>query len=252
MDSAQLPDYLMIPGELILDRDLQPLDGYVYGIVYWYARLKLQRCTATSETIANHLGVSEGSVRNSLTRLINRNYLQSHYNRPKHQRELIPMISFANSATANNPLPKKSEKSTSSNDDMPNELASSTSSFDDMARHQMMKSTSSNDEFFPGQLRTPIQKIYTKDINKKIYKRKSIAIKDITQDDVIEIAEKYNTTIGLVNFQLETLTNYCQSKGRLYKDHKAALRNFVLAELKRQAERRIGDPSKKGIDARDL
>ncbi len=98
------------------------------------------------------------------------------------------------------------------------------------------------------------QYIYTEK-DKKITKNfpsKYSSINEITEKDLVEIAEKYHVSLGFVKLKLETLKNYCEAKGRRYKNYKSALRNFVLTDMQRQVERRQGDPTKRGIDARHI
>jgi len=82
--------------------------------------------------------------------------------------------------------------------------------------------------------------------------KKFSSIKDIQEFDIIEISEKYHVSLGFVRMQLETLKNYCESKGRIYKNYKAALRNFVLGDMKRMAERSSKDGNKRAVDARNI
>lgn len=83
-------------------------------------------------------------------------------------------------------------------------------------------------------------------------KRKYSSIKEITEEDLIEIANRYKVSVGFVSLQLEKLKNYCSSSGRRYKNYKSALRNFVLGDLQRRAERQYPDDNKRGIDARNV
>lgn len=83
-------------------------------------------------------------------------------------------------------------------------------------------------------------------------KRKYSSIKDITEEDIVEISEKYKVPVGFVKLQLETLNNYCASNGREYKNYKAALRNFIINAMGRKIERKQKNDSKSGIDAREV
>ena len=78
------------------------------------------------------------------------------------------------------------------------------------------------------------------------------SIDKITPYDLGEIAVKYNVPMGFVELQLEALRNYCESKNKRYSNYKAALRNFVLSEIKRHAERRSYGASKVSIDPNQL
>lgn len=81
--------------------------------------------------------------------------------------------------------------------------------------------------------------------------KKYSSLKDIEKVDLTEIAEKYKVSLGFVELQLEKLKNYCESKGRRYKNYKSALRNFVLGDMQRHIER-TNDPTKRAVDARNL
>ena len=53
------------------------------------------------------------------------------------------------------------------------------------------------------------------------------SIKSLTDKEFGELAERYNVPIAFVISKYEDLTNYCEAKGKKYKDYLAALRNFV-------------------------
>jgi hypothetical protein len=63
------PDFIMIPRQLLGDKDLHPLDCVVFGYIYWFTKLKNERCTAGNKLLAELVGASSVSVQNSLTRL---------------------------------------------------------------------------------------------------------------------------------------------------------------------------------------
>lgn len=144
-----LPDFLIIPSQIIVDKELQPLDGYVYGVVYWYRKLKLEKCIASSDKIAQILNSTEGGVQNSINRLTKKGYIKSAYDRKKHQRELIPLIAFHKSTTSNDVVPP----------------------------HQMMTSTTSNDVSTQPQIRTPNKNTKEEEINNTFKGEKSLLTK---------------------------------------------------------------------------
>jgi antitoxin (DNA-binding transcriptional repressor) of toxin-antitoxin stability system len=74
----------------------------------------------------------------------------------------------------------------------------------------------------------------------------------ITEDDINQIAENYKVSVSYVMFELEQLKNYCASHGKKYKDYKAALRNFVLRDMKQRMEGRINQNARPAVDARGL
>ena len=74
-------------------------------------------------------------------------------------------------------------------------------------------------------------------IKKNIKKRESPSFNGITFKDKEEIASQYKVPLSLVEYSYESLRNYCESKGRVYRDYKAALRNFVLKDMKEVASK---------------
>lgn len=73
------PDLFIVPGVVMLDKDLQPLDSKVYAAVYWLERLRDGRCYASNATIGKIVGASGGSVANALTRLRDKGYIACNY-----------------------------------------------------------------------------------------------------------------------------------------------------------------------------
>lgn len=134
----KLPDFLIIPSIVIRDEELQPLDWCVYGVVYWYTKLKLEKCIASSKNIADILNVKPNSVDNAVIRLVKKRFLMSIYNRQSHTRELIPQVTFTSKEELeiiDNPSNKG------------------------MASPQMMKGIPSNDVSTRAHLGTPNKKI---------------------------------------------------------------------------------------------
>jgi len=70
------PDFYIVPRIIKDNKKLQPKDGDVYAVVYWFERLKDGRCTAKNETIAGILNCNSLSVANSLKRLEDCGYIQ--------------------------------------------------------------------------------------------------------------------------------------------------------------------------------
>lgn len=69
------PEFLHIPAIVAFDKDLQPLDVMVYGVVYWLERLRDGRCYASNATLAKVVGSSASGVANSLVRLREKRYI---------------------------------------------------------------------------------------------------------------------------------------------------------------------------------
>jgi len=64
-----------------------------------------------------------------------------------------------------------------------------------------------------------------KNIIKRKRKRKSL--KSITEEDFEYIANFYQVPVAFVKSKYDDLVNYCEAKGKRYRDYLAALRNFV-------------------------
>jgi hypothetical protein len=78
------------------------------------------------------------------------------------------------------------------------------------------------------------------------------SIENITEEDITEISERYSVSIGFVKLQLEKLHNWCEAKGKSYKDYKKALMNWVLLDMQRASENKRLYGHKGGIDARGI
>lgn len=81
---------------------------------------------------------------------------------------------------------------------------------------------------------------------------KKSSLESLTKEDVEQIAEDYHVSAGFVRLQLEKMSNWLGASGKSYKDYKKALRNWVLRDAEKLAERTRGDPTKRSIDARNL
>lgn len=86
---------------------------------------------------------------------------------------------------------------------------------------------------------------------KKIIKRKTVD--DITQEDIENIARDYKISTGRVVYNLEQLKAYIPNRTKKpYKDHLAALRQFVLRDIKQSVERASSYGNKTAIDASNV
>lgn len=73
------PDFLIIPYAIKAHEDLRPSDGDVYGVIYWFERLKDGKCTASNETIAEVACCGVRNVRGALDRLEKEGFVQRVY-----------------------------------------------------------------------------------------------------------------------------------------------------------------------------
>lgn len=90
------PDFLVIPHELVRDERLQPLDRILYGVIYWYAKMKDGRCFASNQTLADACGpaTKPGSVQDALTRLEESGHVQRVFSSPRVRSEIVPLVSM--------------------------------------------------------------------------------------------------------------------------------------------------------------
>jgi hypothetical protein len=51
------PDFILIPYIVMVEEGITPLDGLVYGLIYWFGKLRDETCTATNKTMARILNV---------------------------------------------------------------------------------------------------------------------------------------------------------------------------------------------------
>lgn len=86
------PDLFIIPGVVMLDPDLQPMDSKVYAAIYWLERLRDGRCYASNATIGKIVGSSSSGVNNSLNRLRKQGYIQCTYDDNNHRTGIITLV----------------------------------------------------------------------------------------------------------------------------------------------------------------
>ena len=115
------PDFIQIPFQLIRDQNLQPIDRLLYGALYWLEHLKKESCTAGNATLGDLLGVSGGTVANSLIRLEAEGYIKRTFKdeKKKHRKEIEVQIAFSK-------VPEIIHKLDSSNDETKKSLINQT------------------------------------------------------------------------------------------------------------------------------
>lgn len=96
--TPQFPDFVVIPGVLILDERLTPLDVKVYGVVYWMTRLRLKKCVVSNKVLAKYTQSHITSIEKSLARLDETGYIERTYKAGETgesvRDEIIPLIVF--------------------------------------------------------------------------------------------------------------------------------------------------------------
>lgn len=91
---AYLPDFFMYPSSLINEEKIRPTDCLIYGVIYWYSRLKLQKCVLSNDAIAEMLKITTSASRQGIYRLIKAGYVKAIYADDDKTRriELIPLV----------------------------------------------------------------------------------------------------------------------------------------------------------------
>ena len=72
----KLPDFIIVPYQLLEDKKITLVDERLYGIIYWFTKLKNEQCTASNKTLAELLKSTTGTIQNSLTKLEELGYIQ--------------------------------------------------------------------------------------------------------------------------------------------------------------------------------
>ena len=85
------PKYFIIPYKIATDKELKPIDSYVYATIFWLGKLRNKKCTASNKRIAKATkNIVEQTVERSLTRLERRGHIKRFYfdkNR-RHRKEI--------------------------------------------------------------------------------------------------------------------------------------------------------------------
>lgn len=99
------PDVFIIPGLVMLDQTLRPIDIKVYGCIYWLERLKDGRCFASNNTIAKVIGSSSDGVKASIIRLKKAGYIKCIYedDAKKIRKQIITLVHMMSRVGSNEP-----------------------------------------------------------------------------------------------------------------------------------------------------
>lgn len=90
------PDFFITPYVLIEDKRVKPLDERVYSTVYYFRKMRGQKCTASNETLAEIAKSTSKSVQNSLLRLEKLGYVLRTFKdkERKIRDEIIPLVTM--------------------------------------------------------------------------------------------------------------------------------------------------------------
>ena len=219
MIEQKLPDFLIIPSVLIEDKNVQPLDLIVYGVVYWYTKLKLQKCIASNRLISELLNSHPLSVSRSISNLEKRGYVRVIIDKAEGNiREIVPLISF----NVNEAVITQTSKQ-----DSLSPINRTVNSYKQFEQHNNIDI-----------IRKP-NNIVERSNKKETYS----SIKSLSNGVLQEIADKYEVPVSFVKSKLEDMELWLESKGKRYKNYKAALMNWVKKDAL-QIRREQHDKSK--------
>lgn len=90
------PDFILIPYQLIADKNIEPIAEKLYGVIYWYAKMKLEKCFVSNVVLAEFLNTTPRTIQNSLDSLEKAGYIQRLFKDKsrRHRSEIIPLITF--------------------------------------------------------------------------------------------------------------------------------------------------------------
>lgn len=198
MNNIIKPDFLQIPQQVYSCRKLSGIDMMVYGLIYWYTKLKLEKCIASNQTFADILGVSTKKISDSITRLVREGFVGAVYadQLKRNREELIPLVVF-----------------------------------NKISIHQ----SEVRDTPIGGTLDTPIgvhnNNILEKNIEEDIRISKNPEyLLNIPEQDINLFREKYKATKSEIIIKGESLHNWSGSVGKKYKDYRLFLMNALLRD----------------------
>lgn len=104
-NSNIVPDFIQIPAPVLL-ADIPPSHKILFGYIYWYTKLAMQKCTASNETLGKLAGLNAGGVSNAISALKQAGFVSVEYDgdtRSKNTKRVInSLISYKNHVPLNN------------------------------------------------------------------------------------------------------------------------------------------------------
>lgn len=78
------------------------------------------------------------------------------------------------------------------------------------------------------------------------------SLKGLTEENLLRIADLYSVPVSFVRSKYDDLINYCESKGKKYRNYLATLRHFVKQDALKIRKEALSGNIKSGIDARSV
>lgn len=88
------PDFLIIPYALYENSSITALDAKLYGVIYYFANMRNERCTASNERLAEYANTTAKTIQNSLTNLEKYGFIRRVFadEQKKQRLEIIPLV----------------------------------------------------------------------------------------------------------------------------------------------------------------
>lgn len=90
----KLPDFLILPAEMLNLDEMSLIDGYIYGYIYWVNQQKLERCTTSNQEFSEIFHVTPRTIQFSLKRLEKFDFITIDYTENGERIEIVPNITL--------------------------------------------------------------------------------------------------------------------------------------------------------------
>ena len=106
------PDFLIKPYEVHACKGLRPSDSDVYAVVYWFERMRGEKCTASNSTIAEVACLKERTIGAALERLEKHGFIQRVYEDKERTKrlEIKTCVHMTKGTFQTEPKKKKAQK----------------------------------------------------------------------------------------------------------------------------------------------
>ena len=82
--------------------------------------------------------------------------------------------------------------------------------------------------------------------------QKHFSLNSLKEEDFESISQKYGVPVAFVRSKFDDLVNYCEAKGKRYKNYFAVLSRWVKDDAIKIRKEAVQNGSKRGIDARSI
>ena len=212
MKKIIIPEFIIIPHILIENKKITLIDERLYGIIYWFQRLKNEKCTASNPTLANLIKTTPTTIANSLTKLENLGFIKRIFKDEtrKIRQEIKPLVILRKVSLTDDTV-SLTDDTVSLTDDTQVSLTS-----------EQKKNSSNKTSKKKGTGDTPPSQLaYLTNI--------PIQVKD-------ELIARFILSEKELRDKAESLFLYCQSKGKVYKNYHAFLLNALKRDFKEREE----------------